>query len=106
MTDKVLLLSFVNEYESVSSVWCEFPHTAASVLTRLCGPCLHSERTPSSHSLTFPNALHVLIMIRGKGQRIPACLAAAAQISSGRRALVTGVCAAADRRCQPEENRQ
>lgn len=39
--------------------------------------CIRREWS-SSHSLTFPNTLHVLIMIWRKGQCIPACLAAPA----------------------------
>lgn len=88
---------------SIRLVWRVSFHTQRSQrLGSVALVCIRRE-WPSSHSLTFPNALHVLIMIRGKGQRIPACLAAAAHrllaMYSGRRALVTGV-------CQPEENRQ
>ncbi len=87
---------------SIRLVWRVSFHTQRSQrLGSVALVCIRRE-WPSSHSLTFPNALHVLIMIRGKGQRIPACLAAAAHrllaMYSGRRALVTGV-------CQPEENR-
>lgn len=60
---------------------------------------------PSSHSLTFPNALHVLIMIWWKGQRIPACLAAEAHqlpaIYSGHYRCLCCCCS----QLQPEENR-
>ncbi len=82
--------------------WHVWVSTHSGVSAYQARVCIRRE-WPSSHSLTFPNALHVLIMIRGKGQRIPACLAAAAHrllaMYSGRRALVMGV-------CQPEENRQ